>query len=422
MTTALDGATLIEPAHRPPPAGRHALDADGFPTAKDERWRDTPIRDVLARLQSTTTGEPAALTLENVDALAGRHGAVRLVFVDGRFIAELSDRSDVAGLWCGPASAVPDEFALQLESMRQHAAALEPADGFSDLNRTSCHDEAVIISRPGAAVAETVHIVDLQISDNQRSQPRALVSVGADSVMEVVESFVGTGEQGFTNAVTFAAVGRGASLTHQHVQREPITSVNLARTIFEQDAHSEVSTTSLTLGADICRHAIDIVQIGEHATTTINGLYVPTGRQRHDTSITVDHAASHGVSTQTVSGVIDDHASGSFTGHVVVRENTIANNARQSNRNLVMTSTAQANTRPWLEIFADDVQCTHGATVGRLDAEALFYLRSRGIELNLARAMLVEAFIAEIVDKVTPASLHDEVEANLAERREAIRS
>jgi Fe-S cluster assembly protein SufD len=169
-------------------------------------------------------------------------------------------------------------------------------------------------------------------------------------------------------------------------------------------------------GADIARSALDVGFGGPEGRAELDGLYLPAGRQRHDHVVTVDHAASRCTSTQRFHGIVDDHARGSFSGHVIVRPGTVATDADQVNRNLVLRPTAQADTRPWLEILADDVRCTHGATVGRLDDEALFYLRSRGIPLAESRAMLVAAFAAAVVDDLTPERLRQRLAAELATR------
>jgi Fe-S cluster assembly protein SufD len=160
-------------------------------------------------------------------------------------------------------------------------------------------------------------------------------------------------------------------------------------------------------GADIARSAVVALLAGPDASIELNGLYLPAGDQRHDNVITVDHAASGCTSTQLFKGVIDDHARGSFSGRIIVRPGTVRTDARQLNHNLVLRPTAQADTRPRLEILADDVRCKHGASVGRLDDDALFYLRSRGIPTGMARSMLVDAFIAEITERISPPSLRD---------------
>src|SRR5690606_4895824 len=154
---------------------------------------------------------------------------------------------------------------------------------------------------------------------------------------------------------------------------------------------------SVVADGHIVRSAVDVRFAGDGARADLDGLHLPTGHQQHEHAVTVDHAASHGTSTQRFKGVVAGHGRRAFSGHVIVRPGTVATDASQSNPNLVLRPTAQADTRPWLEIFADDVRCAHGATVGRLDEDALFYLRSRGIPLAEARAMLVAAFAGEVV-------------------------
>jgi Fe-S cluster assembly protein SufD len=201
------------------------------------------------------------------------------------------------------------------------------------------------------------------------------------------------------------------------MQSEAPDAIHVGRTAIEQGADSSVRVASIMTGALIARSAIGVRLTGPEARSDLSGLYLPRGHQRHDNVITVDHAASRCTSTQQFRGIVDDHGRGSFSGHVLVRPGTIGTDARQSNRNLVLAPTAQVDTRPWLEILADDVRCTHGATVGRLDEEALFYLRSRGIPVDRSRAMLVAAFAAEVIDAITPASLRDRVAAAFAAPR-----
>ena len=176
-----------------------------------------------------------------------------------------------------------------------------------------------------------------------------------------------------------------------------------------QATGSTVRATSIMAGGRIARAAIDVSFDGTDARTDVVGLYTPSGEQRHDNVVTVDHRSSRCTSNVVFRGIVGGHARGSFSGHVIVRPDTVGTDAHQSNRNLVLEPTAQADTRPWLEIFADDVRCTHGATVGRLDDAALFYLRSRGIPLEQARTMLVDAFAAEVVDAIGPPSLREHV-------------
>ncbi len=216
-----------------------------------------------------------------------------------------------------------------------------------------------------------------------------------------------------TNADTDIRLGHHATLAHHRIQSEAAGATHLGHTRVLQGAESRYEATSIMFGADIARHAIDVILAEPHAHTALTGLYHPVGNQRHDTTVCVDHAASGGSSTQLFKGVVDDHARGAFSGRIIVRPGTVATDAHQSNHNLVLQPTAQADSRPWLEIFADDVRCTHGATVGRLDDDALFYLRSRGIPVAESRAMLIDAFIGEIIATLEPASLREHLEATM---------
>jgi Fe-S cluster assembly protein SufD len=236
------------------------------------------------------------------------------------------------------------------------------------------------------------------------SQPRTSIDVGARGNVAFIETYCGLPGPAFTDASTTLRVGPGARVTHIRVQAESPEADHLGRTVVHQAEASETHLTSVMTGADIARHET-AVRLGADARVDLDGLYVPSRRQRHDNVVTVDHAASRATSTQHFRGAIDDHARGSFSGHVIVRGGTVGNDAQQTSRSLLLSPTAEADTRPWLEILADDVRCTHGATVGRLDEDALFYLRSRGISLADSRAMLVAGFVAEIIDTIEPASL-----------------
>lgn len=414
--TVIEAVPMARPGRdRAALAGRRSRDADGFPSSRDEAWKYTPVEEVVSRLRSATPAPSRTVRPDVVDDLAGRHGSVRLVFVNGHFAADLSDRGDIAGLWIGAAADLPAELAAVVE----RAATAEPDDGFAASNRAADHDTALVVVEPATTVAEPIHVVHLHAPDAtlQASHPRTVVVVGAESRLNVIESYVGLPGAGFINASTTISVGERAEVTHHRIQGEDLGSVHLGETNVHQAERSEVTTTSVMIGADIARHTINIDQAGAHAVSIIDGLYVPSARQRHDIMVTLDHSASHGRSTQRLSGVIDGRAHGSFSGRVIVRADTAGNDARQSNRNLLLAPTAQANTRPWLEILADDVQCSHGATVGRLDADALFYLRSRGIPRATARTMLVEAFIGEIADAITPTTLRLHVTSMLAAHR-----
>ena len=292
-------------------------------------------------------------------------------------------------------------------------------DGFQALNQAAGRDVTVVVIEqvpeqaleqlhPGDT-SEVVHIVHVAVPGTgpEISHPRTVIDVGNGGRLHLIETFTGLPGPAMTNACTSIRVGHYAALTHQRIQSEASGATHLGRT--------RVSLAAASRYERIVGHARRRHRPPRHRrdpartrrTRRAHRALPAAGRQRHDTAVCVDHAASRGTSTQEFKGVIDDHARGSFSGHIIVRPDTVANDAHQTNRNLVLQPTAQADTRPWLEIFADDVRCTHGATVGRLDDDALFYLRSRGIPLDESRTMLIDAFVREITDAIEPASLRD---------------
>jgi Fe-S cluster assembly protein SufD len=384
----------------------------GFPTTHDEAWRYTPVDEIVARLEAAAPTSPVpasmstSLTRAVVDALAGDHGGPRLVFVNGEYAAALSDGVAVASeLWCGRLA----DVAPAVEADRLAAIDGVAPDEFAVRNRAAGSDTAVVLAGTGAQVDAVVHVVHLAVPGERpgASHPRTVVDAGAGSQLTVVETFCGLPGAVVTNASSAVRLGRDAAVTYHRVQVESGDATHVGRTRIDQDAGSRLRATSVMLGADIARAAFDVHLDGADARADLAGLYTLGGHRRHDTVVTVDHAASRCTSTQLFKGIVDDHARGSFSGHVVVRADTSGTDAGQSNHNLLLSPTAQADTRPWLEIFADEVRCVHGATVGRLDDDALFYLRSRGVPLDVARAMLVEAFGREVLDGIEPVSLRD---------------
>jgi Fe-S cluster assembly protein SufD len=273
-----------------------------------------------------------------------------------------------------------------------------------------------VLIEPGVQVDVPLHIVHVSApgAGVTIAHPRTVLRAGRDSQMHVIETYVGLGGPSITNASTRLVVGDGASLTYHRIEAEPTDSIHVGRAAIDLGAESTVRASSIMSGGDIARTAIDATFGGDGGSLDLTGLYLPQGHQRHETMVRVDHGASRCTSNQRFKGVVDGHGRGSFSGHVVVRPGTVGTDANQSNPNLVLSPTAQADTRPWLEIFADDVRCAHGASVGRLDHDAVFYLRSRGIPLAESRAMLVAAFSAEIIDAIGMPSLRDWVAAAVA--------
>lgn len=397
--------------------GRAWLADHGLPSGREEPWRYTPVDELIAALAlaAPTADRVDPVTRAIVDDLAGDHGGPRLVCVNGTLVAGLSDLDpDVEGLWLGGADRLR-------ERPRPTGVEEEPADGFHALNWAAGPDVIAVLVGPGAQIEEPVHVVHLSApgSAPTANHPRTVVRLGPGSRLRLIESYVGRPGHAFTNASTRLVVGEAGALVHDRIQREPDDAHHVGRTAAEVAAGGQLRSSSVMLGARIARSALAVQLLGDGADVRLDGLFAPTGHQHHDTVVTVDHRASHGTSAQRFKGVVDDHARGCFTGHVIVRPGTTGTDASQSNPNLVLRPTARADSRPWLEILADDVRCTHGATVGRLDDDALFYLRSRGIPLDRARAVLVAAFTAEIVDGLSSPSLRDHLNGLLDDRRGA---
>lgn len=394
--------------------GRAWVAEHGLPTVRDEAWHYTPVpvieRALCAAVPSVRAGAPSA---DVIDALAGDHGGPRIVFVNGAAVGHVAgDSLAVDGLWFG------NRDGLRSRPPSPRGQEDQPADGFHALNWAAGRDVAAIVVDPGVDVAVPVHVVHLSAPGQTLTahHPRTVVVAGAGSRLELIESFVGLPGEIVTNASTRIIVAESSTVTYHRIQNESGDAFHVGRTAIEQAAGSTVRVTSIMSGATVARSAVALTFTGPDATADVAGLYLPAGHQRHDNVVRVDHAASRCTSTQRFKGIVDGHARGSFSGHVIVRDATTGTVAHQSNRNLLLRDTAQADTRPWLEIESDDVRCTHGATVGRLDDDALFYLRSRGIPVAEARDLLVTAFAADIVSGITLPSLRARVEAAFAAR------
>ena len=358
-------------------------DTVALPSGREERWKYTPVAEIAAALRASIPAPTAASVSRSlVDDLAGDLGCPRLVFVNGVHAPVLSDEAP-SGITIEPG---PPAAALVVE-----------------------RDVEVVMP---------IHVVHVSAPGDLRglSRPRLVIDVAAGGRISVIETYCGRPAPAFTDASTTIRVGLAGHIDHVRLQWEAADAIHLGRTLVEQAAASSTHLTSVTVGSDIARHQIDVRLRGVDARVALDGLYLPTGQQRHDNVVVVDHAASGGTSTQCFKGVVDGGARGSFSGHVIVRPGTVGNDAQQTNRNLLLSPRAEADTRPWLEIFADDVRCTHGATVGRLDDDALFYLRSRGIPIAQSRGLLVSGFIAEIVDAITHAPVREWVAAEVARR------
>lgn len=384
---------------------RSWLTEHGLPAPRDEWWKYTDLKALTDRpwIPAARPPQPTP-TRADIDRLAGVQTGPRLVFVDGTFVAELSDlEAGSDGTSLTVQSTTAGGRLDGADTARAAGWYLWGYDGFQALNDIAGQDGAHVHLAAGTQLDDPISIVQIGTGSADlpfASHPRATVELESDSQATIVETYIGFDGPHLANARTVIHVGERAKLTHYKILRGHPETSHVAHTRISLAADADVRSWAVLAGAAVARNTLDVNLHAPGATVDLEGLYLPVGRQRYDTAITVDHAASHGTSRQRYRGVIGDSAHGAFSGRVIVEADTSGNDASQVNRCLLLSPNAVADSRPWLEIFADDVACTHGAAVGRLDAEALFYLRTRGIPIAEARRLLIAGFVDELVSSI----------------------
>jgi Fe-S cluster assembly protein SufD len=379
----------------------HALDrfvALRFPTTHDEDWKYTNV-SALAK----TRFEPGQMVDAEPDRfpLADMGCATRLVFVNGNFSRDLSSTDHAQR---GVRVHSLRELLLSgSETVESHFARYARLDNqaFVALNTAMAEDGAVVEVDKDAVLDQPIHLLFLSVPNGGStvSYPRNLIVAGRGSEASVIESYVGAdGAACFTNAVTEIRVGDGALLDHYRIQQESDQAFHVATVQAIQGRQSVFSSHNVALGAALARNDVNSVLDAEGAECFLNGLFFAAGAQHVDNHTMLDHAKPHCQSRELYKGILAGRGVGVFNGKTVVRKDAQKTNAIQSNRNLLLSGDAVINTKPQLEILADDVRCTHGATVGQIDQEALFYMQSRGIPAGAARQLLIHAFAGEVLD------------------------
>lgn len=415
-TTAQNSAWLA-------PARKQAFDAfsaTGFPTTKQEDWRFTDVSP-LTRI-ALVPAEDASNALPDLgpdkigSALLalGRGHAHRLVMVNGHL---LSDDP-------GP---LPQGLSLMSLSsaMRSDAHAvgallarqLRAQDAFVALNTAFFADGAYLRIPDGVVVEAPIVLVFVYTGQAGARYARTLVHAGAGSQATLVELHVGSeGTIATTNAATEIVLEAGARLAHHTVQRISSTAFHVGNLAVMQKAGSQLTATNVFLAGKLARNGVRVELAEADSACSLHGLYLATGHDHVDNHTLIDHRARRTTSRESYQGVVDDRGKAVFDGRIVVRPNAQGTDARQTNRNLVLADGAVVHAKPHLEIFANDVKCSHGATTGRLDQEALFYLRSRGIGQTEATRMLIRAFLLDELNAVEHARLREELQALLEQR------
>jgi Fe-S cluster assembly protein SufD len=373
-----------------------------LPTTRDEDWRFTDLSALyqLAFAPAVATASPGAASIE---PFAVPEVAARLVFVDGRFLPALSGGRPVPGVEVQALAG-----ALDADEVRRWLAQLADYrdDAFRAINTANLADGALVRVRAGAGVGGPVQLLFLSTQSGVATHPRVLVVAEEGSAVTVLEEYVGLAADAYcVNAVTEIAVGPTARVRHVRVQREAAPAFHIATSAVRVERDAHYASVSVALGARISRHNLNVVQAGAGATIGLDGLALIHERQLADTHSFVDHAQPHGTSRQLHKCVVGGQAHAVFNGRILVRAGAQLTNSAQQSRNLLLSRRAHVDTKPQLEIFADDVKCAHGAAIGQLEADEMFYLRSRGLSEGAARNLLTYGFAAEIVDRVPIASV-----------------
>jgi Fe-S cluster assembly protein SufD len=375
----------------------------GFPDTHHEEWRFTNVAPI-ARTRF------AAGRKGGVETKLAR-GPIQLVFANGHLLTR--PESLPAGLQVG---GIADDPAVSQSHLGKHASFSENA--FVALNTAMIADGALVRVARGAVIEEPIEIFYLTSGGVQpiAVHPRALILVGADARCTIVERYQGAGEGAyFNNAVTEIVVGERAAVDHYKVQLETVSAFHIATLHATIGRSAALASHSISLGGALVRNDANAT-LSEGSEATLNGLYIVNGTQHIDNHTMIDHTMPHGTSHELYKGILDGKAHAVFNGKIIVRKDAQKTDSKQTNKNLVLSDDAVVDTKPELQIFADDVRCTHGATIGQLDSEAMFYLQSRGIGKSEARSLLTYAFAQDVVDRIKVQSLRDSLERILFEK------
>jgi Fe-S cluster assembly protein SufD len=386
----------------------------GFPTVRDEDWKYTnvspiargPFIPALAASAASLNGKLATFSYSEARDS-------RLVFINGIFQRELSS---VANL---PRQVVVTDLAEVLRTsehqslLTEHLSANDDGNGFASLNAAMFMSGAFVLIPRGVEVAAPIHLLFISHATNGEapaSSPRVLLVAEENSSATIVEAYVAASDSRyFTNAFVDVSVGRGARLSHYRIQRESADAFHIATTKATVDRDASYETTSINLGGLLSRHDVAVTFKDEGGHCAVDGLYLIGADQHADTHSVIDHASPHCTSRQLYKGVLDGKSHAVFNGKVFVRHGAQQTDAQQTNKNLLLSEEARVDTKPQLEIFADDVKCAHGAAVGQLNEDEVFYLESRGINPALARNVLTYGFAEEVIERIRIDSIRNEL-------------
>ncbi len=388
----------------------------GFPTTKNEEWKFTSVAPI-EKIQFTPVlvYSNAGLTKKDIDKFSfGDLEGTRLVFINGHLSNEFSSIRLQEGLSVGSLSA-----SIKSEVVQRHLAQYVKTgeNAFTALSTAFIRDGAFIHVGENVEVENPIHLIFIAAGEGNVASPRNLIVAEKNSKVSIVESYVSVSSASYlTNAVTEFVVGENATVEHDKLQDESISGFHIGTIHFQQHANSNVISNAVNLGAALARNNISAILDGEGIESTLNGLSLTTGTQHVDNHTTIDHAKPHCDSHELYKSILDGKSRGVFNGKIFVRKDAQKTDAKQTNKTLLLSNDATIDTKPQLEIFADDVKCTHGATVGHLDEEQKFYLRSRGIGEEEANDLLTFAFASDVISRIHVEPLRQQLDSMIQAR------
>ncbi|HEY9693381.1 MAG TPA: Fe-S cluster assembly protein SufD [Oculatellaceae cyanobacterium] len=384
-----------------------------IPTTRDEEWRVTDLSGLLKVNFQAVSNQESAISLSDINSLILPEAASsRLVFVNGIYAPELSSVANLPeGLFVG------NLLAANIPQLENYLGKQQGGqEVFTALNTASLTDAAVVYVPQNLVVETPIHLLFISVTGEAAtiSQPRCLVVAEAGSTVTLIEEYISypvTSHQypvpNLTNSVTEVWVGENAQVSHIRVQQESKEAFHIGKSAIAQARNSHYACHAVSFGGQLSRHNLEVFQTGEATETTLNGLTMIAGSQIGDTHSAIALNHPYGISNQLHKCVVGDRAHAVFNGKVFVPKPAQLTNAGQLNRNLLLSSKARVDTKPQLEITADNVKCSHGATVSQLEDDEIFYLQSRGIDANSARTLLINAFAIEIIDQIPVASVRE---------------
>lgn len=387
----------------------------GFPSVKDEEWKYTNVAPI-ARMSLQSRTASAALELANFEVPEANKS--QLIFVNGKL---QRDRSSLTALPEGVTAIDLVEACGNEQSslLREHLArsADYVSSGFTALNTGFISDGAFIHVPRNVEVSRPIHLLFISDGAQPVTFPRVLIVAEENSSATIVESYLGAnGVEYFTNAVVEVVLKDGAKLEHYRVQREGADAFHVATTVADLGGNASYNATAINFGGKLSRHDVRATMDHEGAECWVDGLYLVTDNQHTDTHSVIDHRQPHCTSHQLYKGILDGKSRAVFNGKIFVRHDAQKTDAMQTNKNLLLSNEARVDTKPQLEILADDVKCAHGAAVGQIEEDELFYLETRGIHPDLARNLLTYGFAEEVIGKIRIDSIRQRLDEAVLNR------